>query len=143
MPVLKSIVRVNGKTTTISEMSPSELAANLTEKQRSEIAAKLGIKTSPEITSGQLQAAVNKAQVHESERWAAVFASEHSKGRERVCVSLLSNARRLSAAQIIAQLRKSPTDDTVNSEAQAQRAKAVGSIWEAAVAANHPGHKPG
>ena len=62
----------------------------------------------------------------ERARWEAVYASEHSRGRERGCAALLSNSRSWTSAQIIAELPHLPTDreNAANDPAAKARADA-------------------
>ena len=56
------------------------------------------------FTQGDRDIAAYKATAAERRRVAAVFASAHSRGRERICATLLSHEKGWSAAEIIKQL---------------------------------------
>lgn len=73
-----------------------------------------------------VQAERTSAATAERQRWATVFASDASKGRERHAATLLGCSDSFSAANIITALSKAPTD------AQRDRAKAsaaAGDVW--------------
>lgn len=68
----------------------------------------------------------------ERARWVAVYASEHSKGRERCCATLLGADKGWSAAEIIKQLPELPTDR----EHAAKSSQAISdAVWERALVA--------
>lgn len=104
-------------------------------------APKISTPAAPAINAAQVNAAAEQARKAERERWAAVFASSHSRGRERACVAALESPKNWSAAQIVATLPKLPTDAAAMAEIQADRARASASVWDQAIVANNPGHK--
>lgn len=73
-----------------------------------------------------VQAERAAAQSAERQRWATVFASEASKGRERHAATLLGCSDGFSAANIISALSKGPTDAD---RERAKASKAAGDVW--------------
>ena len=65
----------------------------------------------------------------ERQRLKTVFASEASKGRERLCASLLSANEGWTAGQIVAQLPNLSTDQHLEQEAKSERAEEASKIW--------------
>ncbi|GGC26871.1 hypothetical protein GCM10011371_13070 [Novosphingobium marinum] len=82
------------------------------------------------MTRYSAEAAATKA---ERERFAKVFASPHSRGRERGCVSLLTSAKGWTAAAIIAELPHLPTDAEIARNDPAAKARAA-AVWDRAYA---------
>lgn len=70
-----------------------------------------------------------KATAAERVRWATVFASAHSKGRERGCVALLTASNNWPASAIVANLPAISTDaDTAQALAAARQAE-INTSW--------------
>lgn len=93
------------------------------------------------ITRDDVGAARITARAKERSRWATVFASEHSRGRERGCVALLTSDKNWSAEQIVANLPELPRDrEGANSGA---RAAAADAVWDHANAINQRDHADG
>lgn len=68
----------------------------------------------------------------ERKRFSDVFASAHSRGRERVCAELLTGSKTWSSKEIIAQLPHLPTDEERSSRAaNARRPETVKRILDA------------
>jgi len=102
------------------------------------IAAQAGFRPEPQvaaITQWDLtmarESASQTATTRERERWAKVFGSVHSKGRERVCATLLSAPKGWSADAILAELPTLPTDQQQAGSTPAAMAAADAS-WDRA-----------
>ena len=87
------------------------------------------------LAQADVDRAVSAGVRRERERVAAVYASEHSKGRERGCAALLSSDKGWSAAQIIAELPNLPTDRENAARNPAAKARSA-AVWERAQALN-------
>ena len=89
----------------------------------------------PAAQTGFSQAHVNNAVADgvkgERDRVATVFASEHSRGRERGCVALLTADKNWSAAEIVANLADLPTDKEGRANGPEDRQKAD-DVWNRA-----------
>ncbi|WP_126174362.1 hypothetical protein [Altericroceibacterium xinjiangense] len=72
--------------------------------------------------------AAQNATSRERARMAEVFASPHSRGRERGCVTLLTADKGWSAARIVAHLSDLPTDRELHAASPAGRA-ASDAVW--------------
>lgn len=83
------------------------------------------------MTRFAAEASATKA---ERERFAKVFASPHSRGRERGCISLLTSAKGWTAAAIIAELPHLPTDAEIARNDPAAKARAA-AVWDRAYSA--------
>ena len=88
----------------------------------------------PVSARADTERAASAARAAERQRWAAVFASEHSKGRERGCVALLTSDQNWAAATICAQLGTLPTDAELAVSASNERTKASVAVWDKAIA---------
>lgn len=77
----------------------------------------------------QVTGAASTARREERQRWERVFASEHSRGRERGCATLLSCDANYSADAILKQLAHLPTDGEQAAKSSAAKSDA---IWDRA-----------
>jgi len=82
------------------------------------------------VSPAQIHTAANQARAAERARWSTVFASEHSRGRERGCVSLLTAADGWSVSQIVAKLQSLPTDERLADDARAAKHQASAAMWD-------------
>lgn len=92
----------------------------------------------PKITGAHVQAAEDRGKSTERKRWADVFASEASRGKEQACATLLANSANWSAAQILKNLAAMPTDTARADMQRAAKAKAGAAVWDRALASINP-----
>ena len=92
----------------------------------------------PAIRTGHSQADLDKAAADarraERARFHAVFASEHSRGRERACVDILTGGDNWTAGQVIAKLPNISTDRELAAKDPATMARSD-AAWDKANAA--------
>lgn len=86
----------------------------------------------PLITATDLSNAAAQALTGECQRWKSVFASEHSKGRERICARLLGHSSRMTAQKIISELATLPTDEQLEQKERTQGQAKITATWEKA-----------
>ena len=77
-----------------------------------------------------LDQAIAKARSEERARFAAVFASDASKGRERACVTLLSAPQNWSASAIVAELPHLPKDADLAADAARKKQAEIAASWD-------------
>ncbi len=93
--------------------------------------ASLPITRAPQVTQADVNRAANMAAAQGRARAEAVYASENSKGRERVCAKLLASPRAFSAQAIIKELGNLPTDRDLAAKAR-QTATEADAGWDRA-----------
>lgn len=87
------------------------------------------------------EAAARKATEAECARWAAVFASPVSRGRERTAAEFL-NSLGWSAEKIINMLANVPTDTELTRRRAASKVATAQAVWDRAIKATNPEDSP-
>lgn len=85
----------------------------------------------PANVSAQIATAAAQAKATERARWSQVFASQHSRGRERGCAAILSSGK-WTAEEIVRELPHLPTDAEAKAKSGATASKAAGDRWDKA-----------
>lgn len=90
-----------------------------------------GAAPAPANASAQIATAAAQAKATERARWTKVFASPHSRGRERGCAAILSSGK-WTAEEITRELPHLPTDAEAKAKSGATTSKAAGDRWDKA-----------
>ncbi|MBB3862214.1 hypothetical protein GGQ88_003512 [Novosphingobium hassiacum] len=108
--------------------SPRPAAATPARRVSAPAQASPPIVRAPQVTKADLDRAVATAVAQERARAATVFASDKSRGRERVCATLLSSPHGFSAQAIVKELGSLPLDRDVAAKCAQPSAEARAEI---------------
>jgi|GEM_PF-3049890 len=86
------------------------------------------------FSKADVDKAAGKARAEERQRIKTVFASEHSKGRERLCATLLGAPDGWAASDITARLANMPDDRQFAAKISAPANAAADAVWARASA---------
>lgn len=92
-------------------------------------------------SAGDTKTKISAARADERERIRRVFAAEASKGRERLCASILTASEGYTAEEIIAKLPDLATDNQIAAQVQTDKTELTSAVWERARAKTQNGAK--
>lgn len=94
------------RTLSVGRSKASPKVADTPASRDAKVNSQLGIR----FTQAEVDRAASKARAEERGRISAVFASEHSRGRERLCATLLAASDGWAASDIVNRLPRLSTD---------------------------------